>query len=99
MALPGRPLAGGAAAAGGGAGGGSGGGGGVLLIRDPCDDPGVVRCTPPAQLDGRQHMMCAVVRGGGIEPMAADECRRRGLGEPQSVASWIAPGRWKTAED
>ena len=62
----------------------------ALVVRDPSDsDLGVVRCVPPARLDGRSYQL-VVVRG--TRRLGDAEASSR-MGEPGAAARW-RDGRW-----
>lgn len=67
-----------------------------LVLRDPNDQPGELRCVPPSELDGKQYQIVVVrnrSRAGAAVPvgLSADEARGR-RGEPSSAAVWTAAG-------
>eukprot|EP00966_Prymnesium_polylepis_P012781 293928-Prymnesium_polylepis.1 len=67
-----------------------------LVLRDPNDSPGALRCVAPHELDGKQYQV-VVVRNrnhaGAPVPvgLSADGAARR-RGEPATAALWTASG-------
>ena len=62
-----------------------------MILRDPVDRPGVVRCKPPSALDGKQWMIAAVT--DAATPLSDDEVALLAGGDPPSRAQW-SKGRW-----
>ena len=60
-----------------------------LLVRDPSDESGLIRCLPPTELDGKQYQLVGV----GCKALSEGEARER-RAEP-SAAAIFRHSRWE----
>ena len=62
-----------------------------IVVRDPQDDVGVVRCLRPACLDGRQYQLVVIQSSSRLSDAEA----HRRTGTPRAAAIWRGRDGWK----